>query len=135
MRGDTPREAQVIALLLRGYSNKDMAAEMGISALTVKLYFNRLFLRYGISDGMKRVKLAALLYRREHTCQTSTEPVFPQTEKPTLSALWHRDSKTEKLQPSLEQASKLSKITSATFTTNSAFGIDLNWLCGTRPEG
>jgi hypothetical protein len=29
---------------------------------TVKAHFNRMFMRYGIRDGIKRVKLATLLY-------------------------------------------------------------------------
>lgn len=32
---------------------------------TVKATFNRLFRKYGIRDGIKRVKLAVTLYRQE----------------------------------------------------------------------
>jgi DNA-binding NarL/FixJ family response regulator len=32
---------------------------------TVKAHFNRLFMRFGIKGGIKRVKLATLLYRRQ----------------------------------------------------------------------
>ena len=36
---------------------------------TVKVHFNRLFQRFGIKNGIKRVKLATLLYRRQSCLQ------------------------------------------------------------------
>ena len=63
-----PREQQVAELLLQGCDNAQIANQMKISRRTVKAHFNRLFLRFGITGGAKRVKLATLLYRRQ-TCQ------------------------------------------------------------------
>ena len=45
---------------------------------TVKAHFNRLFLRFAITGGIKRVKLATILYRRQLCSEDSvTETVSP----------------------------------------------------------
>jgi DNA-binding CsgD family transcriptional regulator len=60
----TRREQQIADLLLQGYENAEIAEQLGITRRTVKAHFNRLFLRFGIVGGIKRVKLATLLYRK-----------------------------------------------------------------------
>jgi DNA-binding NarL/FixJ family response regulator len=60
-----PREQQVVELLLQGCENAEIARELKMAPRTVKAHFNRLFLRFGISCGIKRVKLATLFYRRQ----------------------------------------------------------------------
>ena len=60
-----PRERQIINLLLQGCDNSEIAHDLNIAERTVKAHFNRLFLRFGIKGGIKRVKLATLLYRRQ----------------------------------------------------------------------
>src|ERR1700730_6120232 len=60
-----PRERQIIDLLLQGCDNSELARDLNIAERTVKAHFNRLFLRFGIKGGIKRVKLATLLYRRQ----------------------------------------------------------------------
>ncbi|MGA2424390.1 MAG: helix-turn-helix transcriptional regulator [Terriglobales bacterium] len=60
-----PRERQIIDLLLQGCDNAEIARDLNIAERTVKAHFNRLFLRFGIKGGIKRVKLATLLYRRQ----------------------------------------------------------------------
>jgi DNA-binding NarL/FixJ family response regulator len=60
-----PRERQIIELLLQGCDNSEIARDLHIAERTVKAHFNRLFLRFGIKGGIKRVKLATLLYRRQ----------------------------------------------------------------------
>jgi len=60
-----PRERQVIDLLLQGCDNSEIARDLNIAERTVKAHFNRLFVRFGIKGGIKRVKLATLLYRRQ----------------------------------------------------------------------
>ena len=62
-----PREQQIVELLLQGCDNAEIASQLKMARRTVKAHFNRLFLRFGINDGIKRVKLATLLYRRQ-TC-------------------------------------------------------------------
>ena len=60
-----PREAEIAKLLLLGCDNAEIAKELKLQPRTVKAHFNRMFLRYGIRDGYKRVKLATLLYREQ----------------------------------------------------------------------
>jgi DNA-binding NarL/FixJ family response regulator len=56
-----PRELQIVGLLLQGCDNAEIARELKMARRTVKAHFNRLFLRFGISSGIKRVKLATLM--------------------------------------------------------------------------
>ena len=59
----TRREQQIVNLLLEGCDNAEIAGQLRIAQRTVKAYFNRLFLRFGITSGIKRVKLATFMYR------------------------------------------------------------------------
>jgi DNA-binding NarL/FixJ family response regulator len=59
-----PREEQIVDYLLEGMDNEEMAKHLGIARRTVKAHFNRLYLRFGITCGIKRVKLAVMCYRR-----------------------------------------------------------------------
>ena len=61
----TPRDHQVLDLLVQGCSNKEIAAELNISPRTVKQHLRTLFLRAGIKEGRKRVKLATALFQGE----------------------------------------------------------------------
>ena len=60
-----PRERQIIDLLLQGCDNAEIARDLNMAERTVKAYFNRLFVRFGIKGGIKQVKVAILLYRRQ----------------------------------------------------------------------
>jgi DNA-binding CsgD family transcriptional regulator len=73
-----PREQQIVELLLQGCDNAEIASQLKMARRTVKAHFNRLFLRFGITDGIKRVKLATLLYRRQSCMQLSAMEVVPQ---------------------------------------------------------
>lgn len=64
----SPREGEIVNLLLQGCGNAEIAKQLNMNRRTVKDYFRRLFLRFGINDGAtpfrpcaKRVKLAILL--------------------------------------------------------------------------
>src|ERR1700678_3742889 len=71
-----PREQQIVELLLQGCDNAEIASQLNMARRTVKAHFNRLFLRFGIDDGIKRVKLATLLYRRQSCLQLNAmDPV------------------------------------------------------------
>src|SRR5512135_2980047 len=72
-----PREQQIINLLLQGCDNSEIARDLNIAERTVKAYFNRLFLRYGIKGGIKRVKLATFLYRRQLWSEKQLNPADP----------------------------------------------------------
>jgi DNA-binding NarL/FixJ family response regulator len=66
----TPRDEQVLKLLVQGCSNKEIAQQLSISPRTVKQHLRTLFLRAGIRDGRKRVKLATAMFQKEqaHAC-------------------------------------------------------------------
>ena len=61
----TPRDQQVLDLLVLGCSNKEIAGQLSISPRTVKQHLRTLFLRAGIRDGRKRVKLAIAAFEKE----------------------------------------------------------------------
>jgi DNA-binding NarL/FixJ family response regulator len=83
-----PREQQIVELLLQGCDNAEIASQLKMARRTVKAHFNRLFLRFGINGGIKRVKLATLLYRRQMCSQTTVmEPVRPVSAKTASSSL------------------------------------------------
>ena len=71
-----PREQDVARLLLMAYDNAEMAKQLGIRRRTVKAWMNRMFMKFDIHGGVKRVKLAVILYRLElekeqTSCQVS----------------------------------------------------------------
>jgi len=68
-----PREQQIVELLLQGCDNAEIASQLKMARRTVKAHFNRLFLRFGITGGIKRVKLATLLYRRQACLQVQMD--------------------------------------------------------------
>ncbi len=61
----TERDQQVLKLLVQGCTNKEIASELRISPRTVKQHLRTLFLRAGIKDGGKRVKLAIAMRNKE----------------------------------------------------------------------
>jgi len=61
----TQRDQQVLSLLVQGCSNKEIAEQLQISTRTVKQHLRTLFLRAGIKDGRKRVKLATAVFLKE----------------------------------------------------------------------
>lgn len=63
----TPRDQQVLKLLVQGCSNKEIAGQLNISPRTVKQHLRTLFLRAGIREGRKRVKLAIAMFAKGET--------------------------------------------------------------------
>lgn len=61
----TERDEEVLKLLVQGCTNKEIASELKISPRTVKQHLRTLFLRAGIKDGRKRVKLAIAMRNKE----------------------------------------------------------------------
>ena len=61
----TPRDEEVLRLLAQGCSNKEIAGSLHISPRTVKQHLRTLFLRAGIKEGRKRVKLATAMFIKE----------------------------------------------------------------------
>jgi DNA-binding NarL/FixJ family response regulator len=59
--GLTQREAEILSLIARGKTNPDIAAELYLSAHTVKSHINRIFAKTGSAD-----RAAAIRYARDH---------------------------------------------------------------------
>jgi|SRR5580704_16355785 hypothetical protein len=129
-----PREQQIAELLLQGCDNEEIGKQLNIARRTVKAHFNRLFLRFGIQDGVKRVKLATLLYRRQLCSEASAmENEAPANENSKSSNSSPRDSKTAKLQMQSEPQSTSSKTTSGPSMTSSDSGTGSNLPSGMKP--
>jgi len=54
----SPREREVLALLVQGKSNKEIAAHLGIAEATVKCHFRVIFMRMGVTDRTQAVVAA-----------------------------------------------------------------------------
>lgn len=67
----TPREEQVVALVAEGLSNREVAAELGLSEHTVKKYLLRIFDKLGIST---RVELVLYAVSRGEACPAEWVP-------------------------------------------------------------
>jgi DNA-binding NarL/FixJ family response regulator len=65
----TPRDQEVLDLLVQGCSNKEIAGQLNISPRTVKQHLRTLFLRAGIREGRKRVKLATAMFEQAEVKQ------------------------------------------------------------------
>ncbi len=61
----TRRDEEVLKLLIQGCSNKEIASQLNISPRTVKQHLRTLFLRAGIREGRKRVKLATAMFMKQ----------------------------------------------------------------------
>ncbi|RIK63123.1 MAG: hypothetical protein DCC65_16350 [Planctomycetota bacterium] len=46
----TPQQSKVVTLILRGYCDKQIAAQLGLSYSTVRTHLGRLFQRIGAQD-------------------------------------------------------------------------------------
>src|SRR5271154_316045 len=92
-----PREQQIAELLLQGCDNSEIARQLKMARRTVKAHFNRLFLRFAITGGIKRVKLATILYRRQLCSENSvTETGFLVSANGGSSSSLPKDLKTAK---------------------------------------
>ena len=128
-----PREQQIADLLLEGCDNAEIAKQLNMARRTVKAHFNRLFLRFGIRSGIKRVKLATLLYRRQLCLEGSaTQDGRPMNESSESSNSLPKDSRTKKLPNASELPSTSSRIIYASSTTSSGSGIGSNSPSGTK---
>jgi Bacterial regulatory proteins, luxR family len=128
-----PREQQIAELLLQGCDNSEIARQLKMARRTVKAHFNRLFLKFGINSGIKRVKLATLLYRRQLCMEASAMASgFPASESSGLSNLSPRDSRTVKSRMRLAPRNTSSKTIFASSMTNSDCGTGSSLPYGTK---
>jgi hypothetical protein len=129
-----PREQQIAELLLQGCDNDEIAKQLNMARRTVKAHFNRLFLRFGINGGIKRVKLATLLYRRQ-TCSNVTENEPQASESSASLNSLPEDSKTKKSQTKLGlQSTSLRTIYESSMTSSDS-GTGSNLPSGMKPAG
>jgi DNA-binding NarL/FixJ family response regulator len=61
----SPRERQVLSLMVRGESNKEIGNELGITEATVKCHVSVILQRLGVNDRTQAV-IAALQRGLEH---------------------------------------------------------------------
>jgi DNA-binding NarL/FixJ family response regulator len=73
----TAREQQVLHLLVQGWNNREIGGQLNISPRTVKQHLRTLFLRAGILDGRKRVKLARYVHEDQSKVMTSCAALSP----------------------------------------------------------
>ena len=73
----TPRDQQVLNLLVQGCSNKEIGGELKISPSTVKQHLHKLFCHARILDGRKRVKLVRYLCAAESAVMTPCDGLNP----------------------------------------------------------
>ena len=59
--GLTKREAEILSMIARGWSNAEIASDLYLSAHTVKSHINRVFAKTGSPD-----RAAAIRYARQH---------------------------------------------------------------------
>jgi regulatory LuxR family protein len=107
------REQQIIDLLLQGCDNSEIAQDLNIAERTVKAHFNRLFQRFGIEGGIKRVKLATMLYRRQLWSEKQSIPVAQIPENMPSSSSSLKAVRTGKLRIPSGLPNTLSRTTSA----------------------
>jgi DNA-binding NarL/FixJ family response regulator len=73
----TPREQQILNLLVQGCSNKEIGSHLNIALRTVKQHLHMLFSRAGIRGGSKRVKLARFAHEDKNTVTTPCAGLSP----------------------------------------------------------
>src|SRR5580704_11639935 len=120
-----PREQQIVDLLLQGCGNTEIADIVGMNRRTVKAHFNRLFVKFGISGGIKRVKLATLLYRRQLCLESEPNQFAIDRNKQSSNSL-PRGSRTGTLRSSSGPPNTSSKTIFGPSTTNWGSGTGSN---------
>jgi len=74
----TARQEQIVALLLQGAGNRQIGQELGLAERTVKVAFEQLFARFGITGKCyaKRTRLAVQLYKEGRCPQKNLNPAI-----------------------------------------------------------
>lgn len=62
----TAQQRKVAQHLVNGWENEAIARDLNVKVRTVKAIMHRMFRKYKVTSGIKRVKLAVLLYRESH---------------------------------------------------------------------
>jgi DNA-binding CsgD family transcriptional regulator len=131
-----PREQQIAELLLQGCDNSEIARQLKIARRTVKAHFNRLFLRFAITGGIKRVKLATILYRRQLCWENNVmETEHPVRESDRSSNLSPKGSRTVKSRTPSGRLNMSSRTTCESSMTSSDSGTGSSLRSGTKLAG
>ena len=77
----TPRNQQVLNLLVQGCSNKEIGSQLNIRVHIVKQHLRMLCLRSGIREGAKRVKLARYAHEDGDAVTTACEGLNPRESR------------------------------------------------------
>jgi DNA-binding NarL/FixJ family response regulator len=80
----TPRDKQVLSLLVQGCTNREIGGELRMTQRTVKQHLCKLFLHAGILDGRKRVKLGRYVCEGESSVMAPCEALNPQENQISL---------------------------------------------------
>jgi len=64
--GLTPREAQVLALVARGYTDREIAATLVISVKTVSVHVSHILRKVGAPNRLEAAQIAHRLSSAEH---------------------------------------------------------------------
>ena len=88
------REQAIVELLLQGCDNDEIARQLKMAPRTVKAHFNRLFLRFGIRGGIKRVKLATMLYRKQLFSENVGQEVLSKLSADSIAENFNASSNT-----------------------------------------
>src|ERR1700692_4239848 len=87
----TPRDQQVLDLLVQGRSNKEIAGQLSISSRPVKQHLRTLFLRAVIREGRKRVRLATAAFEKATVARIGWSRVLAEPrEVARRSLLWEK---------------------------------------------
>ena len=60
----TPREEQVLHLLIRGKANKEIANDLAVSPRTAKFHVGNLLMKFKVTSRMELIALWAMASRR-----------------------------------------------------------------------
>ena len=77
----SPREQQVLNLLVQGCSNKEIGSQLNIRVHIVKRHLRMLCLPSGIREGAKRVKLARYAHEDGDAVTTACEGLNPRESR------------------------------------------------------